>query len=234
MKANTSTTVPSHLGTTITRRKFIFSALALSLTPTLLLAKEPDSYMRELEEGNRRFASGRSKHPHWDRARVHDTGVHGQHPRAVILSCADSRVAPEVLFDQGVGDLFTVRVAGNVANDDEIASVEYAVEHLGVPLCVVLGHSHCGAVKAVVNEAHASHTLEHLLVHIKDSYHRVQKDHPELKGEELVQSVVEQNVRESIRALTHGSQVLNERVSSKSLQLVGAVYDVESGRFHWL
>ena len=81
-----------------------------------------------LQEGNRRFVSGHPRHPHSSRSRVRETGLYGQHPQAVILSCADSRVCPEILFDQGLGDLFTIRVAGNVANEDEIASVEYAAD----------------------------------------------------------------------------------------------------------
>ena len=103
-----------------------------------------------LLEGNRRFADGKPRHPHeaadW-RAHLRE----GQHPFAVIVGCSDSRVSPELLFDEGLGDLFVIRQAGHVGDEDTVASVEYAVGHLHVPLVVVLGHESCGAVEAAVN-----------------------------------------------------------------------------------
>ena len=91
---------------------------------------------RELVEGNRRFVAGHPVHPNSSLARAKKVGKEGQHPHSAVLCCADSRVPPEILFDQGIGDLFVIRVAGNVANGDETGSIEYAVEHLGVTLCV--------------------------------------------------------------------------------------------------
>ncbi|RIQ11280.1 carbonic anhydrase, partial [Jiangella rhizosphaerae] len=108
-----------------------------------------DDVWAVLAAGNERFASGRPRHPHEDRP-YRESLVSGQHPIACVLSCADSRVAPELVFDQGLGDLFTVRSAGEVLDDAVVGSIEYAVEHVAVPLVVVLGHAGCGAVRAAV------------------------------------------------------------------------------------
>ena len=109
----------------------------------------PDAVVAELKIGNAHHVRHQYQHPHETRARQREL-VAGQHPHAEILSCADSRVPPEIIFDQGLGDLFTVRVAGNVATDVEIGSLEYGAEHLHIPLLVVLGHESCGAVTAAV------------------------------------------------------------------------------------
>src|SRR6478752_2340602 len=103
--------------------------------------------LRELQAGNAHHVAKQYQHPHQTAARQRELAS-GQHPHAIVLSCADSRVAPEIIFDQGLGDLFDVRVAGNVASDTEIASIEYGASHLHAPLCVVMGHQMCGAVTA--------------------------------------------------------------------------------------
>src|SRR3954449_11002544 len=109
----------------------------------------PDSVIAELKTGNAHHVRHQYLHPHETGARQREL-VTGQHPHAELLSCADSRVPPEIVFDQGLGDLFVVRVAGNVASDTEIGSLEYGAEHLPIPLLVVLGHESCGAVTAAV------------------------------------------------------------------------------------
>src|SRR5262245_48773601 len=106
-----------------------------------------DAVLAELKAGNQHHAAHQYNHPHQSAARQREL-VQGQHPHAVILTCADSRVAPEIVFDQGLGDLFTIRVAGNIAADAEIASIEYAAEHLHTPLVVVMRHQRCGAASA--------------------------------------------------------------------------------------
>ena len=108
----------------------------------------------ELKAGNQHHVQHHYAHPHESDTRVREL-VSGQHPHAVVLSCADSRVPPEIVFDQGLGDLFTVRVAGNIAGDAEIASIEYAIEHLHTPLVVVMGHQSCGAVAAAIEGGEA-------------------------------------------------------------------------------
>jgi carbonic anhydrase len=123
-----------------TRRSFLDAAIGTTAVSTLWAGSaqqlNADQAHRELAHGNVRFATGHARHPHSSPAWVRKRSRFGQHPHAAVLCCSDSRVAPEILFDQGIGDLFTVRVAGNVVNEDELASMEYAVEHLGVPLCV--------------------------------------------------------------------------------------------------
>ncbi|MCY3019290.1 MAG: carbonic anhydrase, partial [Planctomycetota bacterium] len=113
----------------------------------------PDEALARLKNGNARFADGQPRNPHRNAARRDETVRQGQRPMATVIACSDSRVPVEILLDQGIGDIFAVRVAGNVCNTDEIGSAEYGVDHLGTPLLVVMGHSLCGAVTAVATNA---------------------------------------------------------------------------------
>ena len=124
-----------------------------------------DSVLERLKEGNKRYTEDKLDRKLQDKSRRGDlTG--GQEPYAIVLSCADSRVVPELAFDAGLGELFVVRVAGNVANTSSIASIEYAVANIGTPVIVVLGHESCGAVTAAVNGGDNGYNLNHLLSHI--------------------------------------------------------------------
>ena len=109
----------------------------------------PDEAMKRLKEGNERFLNGKTSRPHVTKEWLLETYNHGQHPFATVIACSDSRVPVEELFDQGVGDIFTIRVAGNVIHTDETGSTEYGAAHLGTPLVLVMGHTKCGAVTAV-------------------------------------------------------------------------------------
>ncbi|MFN4079993.1 MAG: carbonic anhydrase [Saprospiraceae bacterium] len=113
-------------------------------------AQSPAERLRRLEEGAARFASGKAQHPRQALAQIHET-ANGQRPFAIVVACSDSRVSPEIIFDQGLGDLFVLRTAGNLIGDLELGSIEYAVRFLGASVIVVLGHTECGAVKALVN-----------------------------------------------------------------------------------
>ena len=192
-----------------------------------------DSARSKLIEGNGRFRSDQATHPHQDSARRRETAK-GQNPFAIVLTCADSRVPAEVLFDQGVGDIFVVRVAGNVAGVNETASVEYAAEHLNVPLCVVMGHSACGAVKAAVDGAELHDNLGSLMVEIAPAIERTKREHPDLRGAALLSAAIDTNVWYSIETLLRRSQVLRTRVRDGKLRIVGAVYDLASGEVRWL
>jgi carbonic anhydrase len=192
------------------------------------------SALTALADGNHRFTSGHSKHPHMDRSRIRDTGAHGQHPQAVILTCADSRVSPELLFDQGIGDLFTIRVAGNVANEDEVASVEYAADHLGVPLCVVLGHTGCGAVTAVVKHDKLPASYDHLLSPIRATVREHHRKRPGLTGETLIAEAVRANVWHATADLLQHDETLRKKARTGKLAVVGAVYDTHTGTVRWL
>jgi carbonic anhydrase len=238
-----------------TRRSALFTVLASPLlfssdTPPVVKKAAPhaapkahahaaapkvsaDDVLRELTAGNKRFATGHCKHPHTSLARLKETAP-AQHPTSVILSCSDSRVPPEVLFDQGIGDVFAVRVAGNVANNDEVASVEYAVEHFGSPLCVVLGHTECGAVDAVVNGDQVPAAVQRLVTHIAEAVEKTRKHSPTLAGKELVAEAVRVNVWESVEDMLKTSESIALRVRTGALRVVGAVYHLDDGKVEWL
>lgn len=194
----------------------------------------PEKVLTALMKGNERFAAGHPTHPHTERRRVQETGTRGQHPQAVVLTCSDSRVSPELLFDQGIGDLFTIRVAGNVANEDEAASVEYAAEHLAVPVCVVLGHTGCGAVSAVAHGEPLPRTFDHLLSPVRAAVAELHRTRPALHGEALVGEAIRANVWRAAADLLRGNAVLRERARRGKLVVVGALYDTRTGTVRWL
>jgi len=189
--------------------------------------------LRELTDGNARFAGGAPKRPHTGLDRVHDVSG-AQRPHAVVLTCSDSRVPPEVLFDQGIGDLFVVRVAGNVANNDQIASSEYALEHFSTPLLVVLGHSQCGAVSAVVNGDAVPKDIGRMVIHIGEAVTRVRKDRPMLKGTDLLAASVQANVQETMKDLRTKSEIIGGRARDNRVKIVGGVYNLADGKVTWV
>jgi carbonic anhydrase len=143
-------------------------------------------------------------------------------------------VPPEILFDEGLGDRFIVRVIGNVSRGDEAGSAEYGVEHLGTPLLVVLGHTGCGAVTAAVTHAKAHGNVPPLLTYIKPAALTASREHPELKGMDLVPEAVRANVFHSMEGLLIRSEIIRRQVQSGNLKVVGAIYDMNSGRVEWL
>jgi carbonic anhydrase len=187
-----------------------------------------------LADGNGRFTAGGSKRPHQDPARLCDTFANGQHPYAAVLSCADSRVPPELVFDAGIGDLSVVRVAGNVADVDEIGTLEYGVEHLGINAVLVMGHTKCGAVTAVVEHAHVTKSIERLVDNIVPAAEEARRAFPQLSGPQLVGKAIETNVRRQMADLVANSDVLREAVRSGKLMVVGGVYDLHTGEVNWL
>ena len=192
-----------------------------------------DEVLRDLREGNARFAAGKPSRPHTGIVRVHEVAG-AQLPRAVVLTCSDSRVPPEMIFDQGIGDLFVVRVAGNVANNDQIASSEYAIEHFGSPVLVVLGHSSCGAVSAVVNGDAVPADIQRMVVHIGEAVGKVRKAQPALKGAGLISASVKANVVETIADLQSGSDIISGKVRDRKLRIAGATYNLADGKVIWL
>jgi carbonic anhydrase len=187
-----------------------------------------DAVLAELKAGNEHHVNKRYSHPHQTAARQRELSS-GQHPHACILSCADSRVAPEILFDQGLGDLFDVRVAGNVAGDAEIASIEYAAEHLSVPLVVVMGHQKCGAVTAALEGGEAHGHLPSLVNAIRPAVEQASK----LQGDRL-DNAIKINVENVVNQLRTSQPVLAALVSKGQLRIVGAVYSLDTGRVEWL
>ncbi len=187
-----------------------------------------DAVLAELKTGNQRHVKAQYAHPHQTGARRHDL-VRGQQPHAVILTCADSRVPPEIVFDQGLGDLFTIRVAGNVAPDAEVASIEYAVEHLHTPLVVVMGHQSCGAVGAAIEGGQPPGHLPALVNAIRPAVEKARA----LPGN-LSDNAVRLNVEMVVEQLRSSHPVLEEEVAAGKLRIVGAVYSLETGSVTWL
>lgn len=187
-----------------------------------------DSALAELKAGNAHHARHQYSHPHENAARQRELTA-GQHPHAEILSCADSRVPPEIIFDQGLGDLFVVRVAGNVATDTEIGSLEYGAEHLHIPLLVVLGHESCGAVTAAVQGGPPEGHIAALVDLIKPA---VEKSRG-LPGDPVA-NAVRTNVDMVVKQLRSSNPILSELVAHGKLRIVGAVYSLDTGKVNWL
>jgi carbonic anhydrase len=184
-----------------------------------------------LKEGNARFVAGKPLHPHQDLERRGELATAGQEPLATILACSDSREPVELIFDRGVGDLFVIRVAGNVAGVSELATMEYGVTHLGTPLLVVLGHSQCGAVTAVVKGAELHGHLPALAALIQPA---AEKAKVEAEPEEILPVAIRNNVWEQIGGLLRSSALLREAAAGHRVQIVGAIYDIATGKIEWL
>ncbi len=182
---------------------------------------KPEEVIQRLKDGNARFTSDTMKRELQDAARRKDL-TSGQDPWAIVLSCADSRVAPELTFDTGLGELFVCRVAGNVANTSSIASIEYAVANLKTPVIVVLGHESCGAVGAALAGGDNGYNLNHLLAHIVPAM--------AASGDGAdVATVVKKNAELNAEALVSRSSIIKDAVSSGALKIVSAYYNLETG-----
>ena len=212
----------------------------LLIIPVFLGASEdgpgvtPDEAVQLLQDGNSRYTSGTSIHPRTDAQRMTDTTENGQHPFATVITCSDSRVPVERVFDQGVGDVFVIRVAGNVCDTDEIGSIEYGIDHLGTPVMLVLGHSHCGAVTAVATGAELHGSIPPLVDNIKPAIEAAQKAHPDIHGKDLVPAAIKTNVWQSIDDLFKSSPATRERVAAGTLKVIGGVYHIEDGSVEWM
>ena len=206
----------------------------------------PAEAISRLKDGNGRYTSGNQQHPHEsskertymatnsyenlgmttaEAAKRRAELTKSQHPFAIVLSCSDSRVPPEIVFDQGLGDLFVIRVAGNVIDDHGLGSIEYAVDHLAVRLIVVLGHQRCGAVKAaketIAAKTEAPAHIQSLVTAIQPAVEAT------AKGD--LNATIEANVRNVTQALRSSTPVLKPKVDSGELKVVGAYYSLDTG-----
>jgi carbonic anhydrase len=188
-----------------------------------------DTAITLLKEGNERYVKNQSKHLREDQERRTVTSAHGQHPYVSILSCSDSRVPLETLFDAGIGELFVIRVAGNVADGDEIGSLEYGVGHLQTPLLLVLGHTKCGAVTAAVNNSPVSGSIPLIINKIKPVVVTAMKNKPQLTGESLILAVTTYNVFQSIETVFKKSEEIRKLVHKGEAKVIGGIYDIETG-----
>ena len=184
-----------------------------------------------LKEGNIRYADGKALHPNQENLRRTELAAAGQEPMATILACSDSRDPVELIFDRGVGDLFVVRVAGNVAGLSELATMEYGVTHLSTPVLIVMGHSKCGAVTAAVKGAELHGHLPSLISLIKPAADKAKTSGPE---EEAVPRAIELNVWQQVENIFARSALIREFAAAGKVTIVGAVYDIASGRVQWL
>jgi carbonic anhydrase len=192
-----------------------------------------DQAIARLEDGNARFLAGRTVHCD-PRAQVRDTAK-GQAPFAAILGCMDSRVAPELVFDQRIGDLFVVRVAGNFVNVDILGSLEYATQVVGAKLIVVLGHTDCGAVKGAIDDVKLGN-LTATLANIRPAVLEASDAGAEhtSKNKQFVQSVADRNAKDAAGMLTSRSEVMASLVKGGKLEIVTAMHDVTTGKVRWL
>jgi carbonic anhydrase len=189
----------------------------------------PAEAISKLKEGNGRYTSGNLQHPGQTAERRTELAK-TQHPFAAIVSCSDSRVPPEIVFDQGLGDLFVVRVAGNVINDEGLGSIEYTVDHLGTRLILVLGHQSCGAVKAaretIAAKGKAPGHIESLVTAIKPAVEATAKDD--------LETTIKANVKNVVQALRSSTPILKAEVDSGKIQVVGGYYSLDTGAVTFL
>ena len=183
----------------------------------------------KLKAGNEKFVSGYPIHPHETLNRIRELKK-GQNPFAVIVSCSDSRIPPELIFDQGLGDIFSIRTAGNVIGEYELGSIEYAVEHLHCKLIVVLGHENCGAIQAYA----ASGTGEHSEDHIQNIVNYIASEEEEKNVPDNLKSnidtLVKANIVHGVNFLKSSTPVLKTLVDRNEIKIIGAYYDLDSGK----
>jgi carbonic anhydrase len=224
----------------LSRRAMLTGAAAFAATPWAASAAfaqdapqpqnaiTPDMALNRLLEGNARYVANAPNERDFSAGRAARAQV--QHPVAAVLSCSDSRVAPELVFDQSAGDIFVVRLAGNFANDDGIASLEYAVQFLNVPLIVVLGHTNCGAVEAAIkvwqNNAALPGKLPQLIAAIRPAIAVAQAS----GQDNLLEKAIAENVRQTMRRLNNSVPVLSTAASKGAIKIAGGVYDLPTGK----
>lgn len=203
----------------------------------------PSEAMQRLREGNERFVSGvRSVEPLLSHLKMKELAEKGQQPFAIVLTCSDSRSPAEMIFDQGLGDLFVIRVAGNVVAPSLLASIEFAAANFGSPAVVVLGHTQCGAVKATYANVRnpgvpiPSHNLTELIGRLRPVVEKVvdEEDKNGATEKQILSRATDRNVRQSMQQILDQSEIVRERVQDGRLRLEGAVLDISTGRVNFL
>ncbi|MEI6863358.1 MAG: carbonic anhydrase [Candidatus Omnitrophota bacterium] len=194
-----------------------------------------DDAVRFLKEGNKRFIAMKLEHPNLTVARREVAAIEAQQPFAIVLGCSDSRVPVEEVFDRGIGDIFVIRVAGNVGMDSVvIGSAEYAAVHLGAPVIVVLGHTGCGAVKAAISGPPLEGSIREIQKKIEPVVSLVKKEHPDLEGDALTTAVVRANVVQTKQDLLASSPEITHMAADGKIRILTAVYDMSSGAIEWI
>lgn len=193
-----------------------------------------ETALKRLQEGNRRFVSAQADVDLFVNKARRARLTAGQQPFAIILGCSDSRVPAEIVFDQGLGDLFVIRVAGNIVAPSQVGSVEFAAERFGTRLVVVLGHSQCGVILATLEELQTpggshSRNLRAIVDRVRPSVETLMMTDLKNEPDELVRQAVRANIRTSVDHLRHGSEVLEQLIRDEGLWVVGAEYSLETG-----
>lgn len=198
-------------------------------TQTLQAATTPAEALNRLKEGNARFVQNRQIKR--ELLQQVDMTSSGQYPFAFVLGCVDSRVAPEIIFDQGIGDIFSGRVAGNFVNDDMLGSMEFATKIAGAKLILVLGHSHCGAIMGACDNVELGH-LTGMLSNLRPAVEAVTipEGPRNAQNPTFVQKVAEKNVELTVESIKQRSAVLKEMLDKGEIAIAGAMYDVETGK----
>lgn len=194
-------------------------------------AVKADEALKKILDGNQRFAAGLPAQKDVSAAR-RTALIKGQSPSAVLLSCSDSRVPPELVLDQGLGDIFVVRVAGNVADPVTLGSIEYAAEHLNVPLIIVMGHDRCGAVAATIQGGKPEGNIRSIVAKIAPAVRKARASGK--KGDDLLDAAIIENVKNVIASLTRESKIIKQLVKEKKVTIVAARYSLSTGKVEFL
>lgn len=221
------------------KKCFVSLILLLGLCATALASSAgvgvpADEAVQRLKDGNARYVAGQSTHLHQGADRRAETVSGGQHPIATIIGCSDSRAPLELVFDQGVGDIFVIRVAGNVAGPDELGSVEYGVGHLNTTVVLVLGHTSCGAVTAAVQNAKVHGNIPHIIKQITPAVVKAKAWNPGSSGADLLAKSIKANVWLTMENILRKSTEVREFVTAGKVLLLGGLYDLTSGQVTWL
>jgi carbonic anhydrase len=215
----------------------VITALALGFNSTALAAEKtnttPDQALQLLMDGNKRYIEEKMVNTKQADTNVRKSLANTQKPYAVILACSDSRVPPEIIFDQGLGEIFVVRVAGNIITPEIIGSIEYAVEHLGSPLIMVLGHERCGAVTAAVN-AHGkiSGYIKSIIKALTPAVIKAKHEYGTKNKANLIEGTVDKNIQLIATNLPKKSNIIRNLVHEGKIKIVTAKYDLDSGVVH--
>ena len=225
----------------VTRRGLLAVAAAAALTPQVAWAADPKPGMapppnavppaealKRLVAGNERYVKNEMRERDFSAGRA--ARAQGQYPFAAVLSCADSRVAPELAFDEGPGELFVVRVAGNVVNADLLASIEYGVQFLGIPFILVLGHSKCGAVDAAIKVVKAKAALPGHLPGLINGIKPAVLAAEKAGSGDLLDNAIAENVRKQVARLKTSAPIVQKFYAGKKIDIAGGVYDLATGK----
>ncbi len=222
------------------QKSFLIAGLSLLVcsAPAYGARPNPQQALEAIKAGNSRYLSGNTVHFEVNKEKREISASDGQQPVAIVLGCSDSRVPVEMVFDQGLAEVFVVRVAGNVCGLSELASIEYGVKVLQIPLIIVLGHSDCGAVKAAVDSAVSGAVfpghLPGLIQQMAPAVAAARRTHPDQKGKDLVQSAATSNIWLAASEIYGGSTIVKNAVFANKLKIVAAMRDIKSGKVTFL